>query len=240
MEVNLINLIYFLIIIPIVLIVSLLIWKLKINENNLLNIVVLSGLVFVVRFVLFFFKYSIGVMPYIKDILFYSLLAAFGVLFVAFYLKKVEKKSFKEIGWEMENIKKNVAFGFLSLIPLICLIPIMVQLTNIQVYLHVTWEKVILGIDFGLILAGIFEESIFRGIIHNNFLELTTEKKAVIFGALTFTATHVGYLPFDGFGIYYIFVFVMALLLSILRLKFNQLACYILHGGIVFLLVILS
>ncbi|MHA1382988.1 MAG: CPBP family glutamic-type intramembrane protease [Candidatus Helarchaeota archaeon] len=203
------------------------------------NIIVLSTLVFIVRFILIFFGYTIGIMPYLKDdILFYSLLALFGVLFTIFYLTKIEKKTFEEVGWEIKDIRKNVIFGLLSFIPLILMIPLLIILTGIQVVIQITWEKIILGICFGLLLAGIFEETMFRGIIQNDFMELTTEKKTVLLTTIVFTATHIGYLPFDGYGIYYIFVFIMALLLSILRLKLNLLSCYILHGGIVFILII--
>ena len=75
-----------------------------------------------------------------------------------------------------------------------------------------------------------------RSILYNR--GVTDENKAIIYTALLFTATHIFYLPFIGFGIYYIFVFIMALILSVLRVKFDQLSCAILHGGIVFILII--
>jgi len=103
--------------------------------------------------------------------------------------------------------------------------------------LDITWEKVVLGINFGL-LAGIYEEGMFRGIIQKHISTLTSDKRTIIFTALIFTATHLFYLPFIGYGIYYIFVFVMALLLSILKLKFDLLSCFILHAGIVFILIL--
>jgi membrane protease YdiL (CAAX protease family) len=116
--------------------------------------------------------------------------------------------------------------------------PVVLLLGNVLISMSITWEKIVLGIEFGLILGGFYEEVMFRGIIQNHFMKIITEKKAVLLTAGVFIATHMGYLPFTGFGIFYIFLSVMALLLSWLRLKCNQISCAILHGGIVFILVL--
>ena len=142
------------------------------------------------------------------------------------------------MGWKNENVGKNIIFGLLSFIPLILMFPLIIILIHIQVSFIITLDKLILGIGFGLILGGFYEETMFRGLIQDHVNSLTDEKKSVLLTAVIFTATHIGYLPFDGFGIIYVFVFVMRLLLSYLRLKFNQLACFILHGSIVLILVI--
>ncbi|MFX1451129.1 MAG: CPBP family intramembrane glutamic endopeptidase, partial [Promethearchaeota archaeon] len=209
------------------------------NNDSLFYIIALTILLFIIRFILIFFANTIGTMPYLKpDIIFYSLLTIFGVVATWIYVKYIEKTSFEDLGWKKENVGKNIIFGLLSFIPLILMFPLIIILVNIQVSFIITLDKLILGIGFGLILGGFYEETMFRGVIQNHVNSLTDEKKSVLLTAVIFTATHIGYLPFDGFGIIYVFVFVMGLLLSYLRLKFNQLACFILHGGIVFILVI--
>ena len=236
---NPINLIYFVIAVPIVLITFLLLLKLNKNKDALCYIIVLSILTFGIRFLLIFFDYTIGSMPYLKeDVIFYGLLSGFGVLMTWLYVTKVEQKTFEDYGWKLTDVKKNILFGLLFYIPLILMMPLIIILANIQISLHITWEKIMLGITFGIILAGIYEETMFRGVIQNHLSTLTDDNKAVLLTTIIFTATHIGYLPFIGYGIIYVFVFLMGLLLSILRLKYNQLACFILHGGIVFILVI--
>ena len=80
----------------------------------------------------------------------------------------------------------------------------------------------------------------FRGIIQKHLSELVnTQFKIIIYTAAIFTVTHIFYLPFTGFGIYYFFVFIMAIILSWLRIKVDQIACAIVHGGVVFILIIL-
>ncbi len=234
------NLFYFVIAIPIVLIAFPIISKLCKEKKTLSIIVVLSLLLFVVRLILVFFKDTIGIMPYlIEDVIFYSLLMVFGVFFTWFYVIKIEKPIFKDIRGEVEDVKKSVVFGLLAFVPLICLLPLVSFLTGIQISLNITLGKIIVAISFA-VLAGFYEETMFRGIIQNHLMEITNDndKKSIFLTAIIFTATHVFYLPFIGFGIFYIFVFIMALILSFLRVKIDLLACSILHGGIVFILII--
>jgi membrane protease YdiL (CAAX protease family) len=178
-------------------------------------------------------------MPYIKyDVIFYSLLTVFGVLFAYFYVKKIEKISLKNLGWDFKGIKKNIAFGLLAYVPLIAFFPLVIYITGITISFDIFWQKILIGIEFGLIMGGFFEEAIFRGIIQKHLNSITDPKKSIIYTALIFVATHLFYLPFDGFGIYYYFITLMAILLSILRYKLNLLSCSILHGGIVFILIL--
>ncbi|MHA1696780.1 MAG: CPBP family glutamic-type intramembrane protease [Candidatus Helarchaeota archaeon] len=233
------NLDYFIIVAPITILAYFILKRLQKFDKPLLMIITLSVILFFVRFMLIFYSSSIGVMPYVyPNLLFYSLLSILGIVFSIIYVKKVLELDFKDIGWKFKNIKKNVIYGFLSYIPLIALFPLILYLVGLKISFNFTWDKIILGIEFGIILGGFYEETMFRGVIQKYFNSITTEKKSIIFTAITFTATHIGYLPFTGFGIYYIFVFIMALILSFLRYKLDLLACSILHGGIVFILII--
>ena len=234
-----INLVYFILVIPVVILFYFIDSRLRKKNNNALNIVVLSILLFTVRLCLVLFGNTIGIMPYlVEDVVFYVLLLCFGIGFTMIYVLKIEKTSFKELGWEAQDYKKSVLYGLLGFIPLVCLFPVMILLTNIQISIAITLEKVVVALCF-TILGAFYEELMFRGIIQNKYKEMfPDDKKVILFTALTFTLTHLFYLPFIGFGIFYIFVFIMALLLSVLRLKTDQLACAILHGGIVFILII--
>ncbi|MBD3255483.1 MAG: CPBP family intramembrane metalloprotease [Candidatus Lokiarchaeota archaeon] len=244
MTINPTNLWYFLIALPISIFFSFFISKLykKEEENNLLIIISLSILLFFVRLLLVFFADTIGIMPYIKeDLLFYPLLLAFGLLFTGFYVQKIEKKKLKDIGFEIDNRVKSFLFGFLGIFLLLGMTPVLILLTGIKLTqnINIFLEKVIIAICFGL-LGAIYEEVMFRGVIQNHISQHISKNYRIgLYTAIIFTLTHLFYLPFIGFGIYYIFVFMMALLLSWLRIKSGLIACAFTHGGIVFILIIL-
>lgn len=240
MEFYAINLLYFIIVIPIILIAYPILSRLCKEDRHLLIIIALSLLLFSVRFVLIFFQETIGIMPYlVEDIVFYSLLMVFGVVITLFFTFKIENTTLEEIGGKVEDVKKSIFYGLIGLIPLLLLLPLIVMLADIQISFDITPGKISVAISF-TVLAAVYEEIMFRGIIQNHINELNNEKDAqtILFTAVVFTVTHLFYLPFIGFGIFYIFVFIMALLLSLLRIKADLLACAILHGGIVFILII--
>lgn len=234
-----ISLLYFLIITPIVVVSYILMYKFINKIKPYLKIILLGIFLFIVRFVLVFFQDSIGIMPYIlPNVIFYGLLAVFGVLLTILYVKKIENISFKEIGWEIKNTKETIIYTIISYVILFLMLPVIIFLAEISISLLITWEKIVIGILFGIFLGGFYEETMFRGIIQNELNSIFDNKKSIILTSIVFVATHLGYLPFTGYGIFYFFIFIMAILLSILRYKANQVACFILHGGIVFILII--
>ena len=239
MEFYPINLVYFIVTIPIAVLFYRIVLKIKIQNKSLMKIFILSVFLFIVRINLVFFSDTIGIMPYLKeDVIFYTILMIFGVMMTILYVSKIEKVSFKEIGWNIQDVKKSIVYGLIGYVPLVCFFPLILLLANIQISIAITIGKIIVALSFA-ILGGFYEEIMFRGIIQNKFSDLfNDDKKIIFFTALTFTLTHLFYLPFIGFGIFYIFVFVMAVILSILRIKSDQLACAILHGGIVFILIV--
>lgn len=239
MQFNLISLLYFIIVSPVVAFVLIFLKRVAKHEKSGAIIVVLSALLFFVRLMLVFFQEWIGIMPYVKDdVLFYGFLTVFGVVFSIYYVMNVEEIGFRDIGFDVQKHKYNLIFSALGFVPLILLLPLVSILGEIPLSLDITVDKLILGMLFGWILGGFYEEVMFRGVIQNHFAEIWGEKKAIVPTAVVFTATHIFYLPFDGFFIYYIFLFVMALILSLFRYLFNQLACFMVHGGIVFILIL--
>ncbi|MFX0100651.1 MAG: hypothetical protein ACFFCS_13840, partial [Candidatus Hodarchaeota archaeon] len=144
MEIHAINLLYFVISLPIILLTYPILSKLvkKDEKYNEFIIITLSILLFLVRFVLVFFKDTIGIMPYlVEDVVFYPLLVVFGLLITFYYLKMVERVSFVEIGWQSDNVMKSIGKGLLGFIPLVGMFPLMMFLTGIQVSFTLTWEK---------------------------------------------------------------------------------------------------
>lgn len=206
------------------------------------KVISLTILLFVIRLILVFFGETIGIMPYlVEDVLFYILLLIFGLAFTFFYLYRIEKKNLKDIGFESDNILKSILYGIIGILPLMAMTPLMVLLTDITLPIPptITIGKIIIALSFTL-LGALYEEIMFRGIIQDHLSEtMDNDWKVIILTAAIFTATHVFYLPFTGFGIYYIFVFVMATILSWLRIHRDQISCAIVHGGIVFILIIL-
>lgn len=236
---NPINLLYFAIVAPIVVLTGFFLMKWDKERSRTLKVLSLTILLFVVRIILVVFADSIGIMPYLEhDLVFYSLLTIFGVIFTMVFVFKVEKSTLQQIGWKSRDLKKSVLYGALGYLPLIAFLPLVLLLTGIEVSLTITWQKIILGVEFGLILGGFFEETMFRGIIQDYLSRKLSKKMTVFLTALLFTATHLWYLPFTGYGIYYFFVLLMAFILSLLRLKADLIASAILHGGIVFVLII--
>lgn len=213
-------------------------------EQNGLIVAGACLLLFIVRILLVAFQATIGVMPYIvDDVIFYGLLAVFGVGFTVGYVRWVERRPWDELGLARTRSAgwaKSLGAGLAGFLPLVALFPLLIALGGVQVSTAVTWEKVFLGITFGLVLGGFYEEVMFRGVVQARVGELAGHDapKTVLLTATLFTVTHLGYLPFTGYGIFYLFLFVMALELSVLRLKFGLGACAVLHGGIVFVLVL--
>ncbi|MHA1820591.1 MAG: CPBP family intramembrane glutamic endopeptidase [Promethearchaeota archaeon] len=201
----------------------------------------MSALLFLVRIFLVVFKIYIGTVPFlIFNSWFYIILCAFGLSASFYYTKYIEKASFSSIGYnfQIKDFKKAVILLISAFIVLILIGLVALNIVGIVLNLSIYPDKVIVALFFGLLLGGIYEEIMFRCFMQNYFQNITDAKKTIIYTALIFTLTHIGYLPFAGFGIFYLFLFVMALFLSALRYFGNQLFCFILHGGIVFILVI--
>ena len=241
MEFYLINLTYFLIALPIATTFFFIIFKVKKRKEEApaLIISLLSIMLFLIRFLLIFYEDTIGIMPYLEeDVIFYSLLTGLGLFMTWFYVRKVEKITFKDLGWKIDKVGRSVFYGILGFIPLISMFPLMIVLTDIQISVEITFSKLIVGVGFA-VLGAFYEEIMFRGIIQDKLRILMdgSKLKIGILTAFIFTITHLFYLPFTGFGMYYVFVFIMAIILSVLREKVDQLACAILHGGIVFILI---
>lgn len=211
------------------------------KKNNHMGVVLfLTGGLFFVRIMLVVFADTIGKMPNVQpEVVFYGILTGFGVFYSVYMVKRVENRSWSDFGWNRSNLGKNILLGLLSLLPLFAFLPLILLTTGLKILSPITWEKIFLAISFGLILGGFYEEVLFRGIIQYHVGQITTKRRTIILTAIIFVATHVGYLPFDAFGIYYLFLFIMALELSYLRARFNSVVCCVLHGGIVFILVLL-
>ncbi len=235
------NLLYFLIVTPPICALFYCINRFVKRDSHVQRILLISVALFFVRIMLVFFAGSIGVMPYVRpELVFYSLLTAFGVVFSICNVKFVEKQTFTDFGWHSRDLKKNVLAGILGLLPLFAFLPVVYFAAHFTISSGFTVEKLVIASTFGLILGGFYEEVMFRGIIQFHLGQITTKNRTIVGTAIIFVLTHVGYLPFDGFGIYYWFLLIMALELSYIRSRYSAVSCAILHGGIVFILVLLA
>jgi membrane protease YdiL (CAAX protease family) len=235
------NLLYFLVVLPPICALFYCIGRFVKKESHVQRIVLLSIALFFVRIMLVVFAGSIGVMPYVRpELVFYGLLTAFGVAFSIFNVKYVEKQAFSDFGWHSRGLMRSVLVGILGLLPLFAFLPVVYFAAHITISSSFTIEKLIIASIFGLILGGFYEEVMFRGIIQFHLGQITTKNRTIIYTATIFVLTHIGYLPFDGFGVYYWFLLFMALELSYVRSRYNAVSCAILHGGIVFILILLT
>lgn len=210
------------------------------KDKHVQRILLISIALFFVRIMLVAFADSIGVMPYVQpELVFYSVLTVFGVAFSICNVKYIEKQTLAFFGWHSSNIKKDVLVGVLGLLPLFAFLPVIYFSTHITISSEITLGKLILAATFGLVLGGFYEEVMFRGIIQFHVGQITTKNRTIAYTAIIFVLTHVGYLPFDAFGVFYWFLLLMALELSFIRSRYSAIPCAIIHGGIVFALILL-
>ncbi|MHA1734346.1 MAG: lysostaphin resistance A-like protein [Promethearchaeota archaeon] len=234
------NLLYFTAVAPAVSVVGVILWRYA-KERPLARVGVICVTLFFVRLSLTLFEDTIGIVPKVlPDVVFYSVLAAFGITFAWAYARKVEGLGWSELGWSREHIGLNIAAGLLGFVPLALTSLLPLRLGVIEPVNEVTWQKVVVGVTFGWILGGFYEEVVFRGVVQFRLSESLRPVPAILLTAAIFTASHLWYLPFAGYGVLYLFVLEMALLLGFLRWKVGQLACFVLHGGVVFVLVLLT
>lgn len=231
--------IYFIVVIPVLFIIAQLIKKEIIKKNNKKIIFYLVIATFFVRFFLVFFKGLIGSMPHLKEtVFFYLTLSIFGNLIAYFYITKYEEKKIGDYGFLLNNWKISLKRAMIWSIPLLLMFPLILFAGNLQLSFP-NWERFVIATAFGLGLGGFYEEVMFRGVIQMRLKEEVGEKQIIKYMALIFTATHIFYLPLEAHGLYYIFVFVMGYILSYIKEKYDDLfACSLLHGGIVFIMIL--
>jgi len=138
------NLLFFAIVTPIVLLTCFLLMKRDKEQNRIFIIIVLGVLLFIVRIFLVPFADTIGIMPYLKyDIIFYTLLTLFGVIFTILFVLYVDRSTMQDIGWKSKDLKKSIFYGLISYLPLIAFMPLILFLTGLEVSLTITWEKLV-------------------------------------------------------------------------------------------------
>jgi len=114
------------------------------EQNRIFIIIVLGVLLFIVRIFLVPFADTIGIMPYLKyDIIFYTLLTLFGVIFTILFVLYVDRSTMQDIGWKSKDLKKSIFYGLISYLPLIAFMPLILFLTGLEVSLTITWEKLV-------------------------------------------------------------------------------------------------
>lgn len=204
----------------------------------LLRVSVILGILFLTRILLIIFP--VGIFPSLEpDIIFYASVLAAGTAFMMLYLLKIEDVSLEELGFKRNRMILGLIFGVLASFGLLLLSALaLIPFSGIPINLYLTPEKIAVAVLFAL--GGIYEETFFRGLLQNYFQEKYGEYRAILIQSGLFLAIHIGYLPFTGFGIYYLIIFSMALVLGVLRSKFDLYSSSTCHVLYVFLAALVS
>lgn len=237
MPINLENLIFFAVFLPIVVAALLIVSKLKERcpQKIWLRFLIIEIVLFLTR--VFLLVFDLGSFPDLEmDPLFYALAFFMGLGFMYVYVTKIEGATLKSVGWffKVNNVGKQLLYGFLGCIALlIASVGLMAVLLDYQLStdLSIGADQFITALFFGL--GAIYEEWFFRGLIYQK-TDLTSIQKISI-SSLMFLGIHVGYLSFTGYGVYYITMAIMALMLGYLAYKLGIISSATAHGFYVFI-----
>lgn len=180
-----------------------------------------------------------GIFPLlVADVPFYAALAGSGVAAFLAYLWLVERRSLASLDWRPATAASQmVAGGGVLLATLLVCPAIVIAATGVGVNLAPDWDMLGVGFFFGVPLAGIVEEGLFRGVLLERLMESTTPGRAIVAQAALFSMAHLGYFPWPSHGIFYVMLFVLGLVWGWTAHRFGLLAAAIAHGGLVLLTV---
>lgn len=231
------NLLFFAAFLPIVfvalLIVNLL--KNKYPEKIWIRFLVIEMVLFLTR--VFLLLFNMGSFPELEmDPVFYTLAFFMGLVMMFVYVTKIERINLSEIGWKLKNnhVEKQILLGLVGCVVLLIVsVGLMMLLIDYELNtsLSVDANQFITALFFGL--GAIYEEWFFRGLIHKQESLSSTQK--VLISSAMFLGIHIGYLSFIGFGVYYITMAMMALLLGFLAEKVGIISSATAHGVYVFI-----
>ena len=236
------NLFYFVIFTPILIGALLIAYKFNDEKYRYLRFGIIIGIFLLTR--IFLTIFNVGIFPsLVNDILFYVLAFTMGMVLVCIYAIKIENKDLKQMFWWPEDKVKRIYSILFGIGGAIVILLIATGLMSIfgppAINLETEIDGIIVAIFFGL--GAIYEEIFFRSILQNTLTEdLQDENKAILIQALLFTFIHLFYLPFDGYGILYLTIFLMALILGFLKSKQGLVASILAHGLFVFLASMLT
>ena len=150
------------------------------------------------------------------------------------------KKTWKLVGIDINNSKRNFIFyflrGFLLSVILISLILVLIITTQSGYWIGKISPEIIINAIFLILGVGLAEELIFRGWLLEELKNQFGLKKAILSQALIFSIVHIGFdLPFWEMISVLTGLFLLGILLSLIRFKDkNSLwGCIGLHGGLV-------
>ena len=180
-----------------------------------------------------------GIFPLLKaDVPFYAALAGSGLAAFLAYLWLVERRSFASLDWRPATaVSQMVAGGGVLLATLLVCPAIVIAATGVGVNFAPHWDMVDVGFFFGVPLAGVVEEGLFRGVLLERLMASTTPGRAIVAQAALFSLAHLGYFPLPGDAIFYVMLFVLGLVWGWTAHRFGLIAAAIAHGGLVLLTV---
>ena len=179
---------------------------------------------------------GIGVGTQELSMLLFSLPIAILWIYVAYRL--IERASWKDLGWNLSNIKREISFGVLLGAALFLLVNLETAFTK-KPTINVDAEiaVILFVVSFGV--ASWQEENIYRGYLQPKLRAVMVKWRANVFQAILFSITHIGYWQFTSalpFLMGLAVVALMGFILGYYRQHYGSLiAPFIAHGMVDFL-----
>ena len=161
-----------------------------------------------------------------------------AILWIIIAYRRIERASWKDLGWSLSHLKRELLFGVLIGIVLV------VFRRPDEIFAHRPILHIPLADAFVIFLAsfGIAswqEENIYRGYLQPKLEALSGRGTAIIVQAVLFSLAHMGYYGFDASPQFFLGLGELAavgILLGLYRYRFNSLvAPFIAHGLLDFL-----
>ncbi len=225
MPIELSNLLFFAVFLPIIIIALLFLigLKNKLPKKVIIRIITIELVLFSTR--IFLLIFDMGQFPdLVYDPLFYLLALVMGAGFMYYYVRKIEEKKLTEFGWKItDDLWKQIGIGIGAAIILL-LVSLALQLLitdkTFSMRPSYNWDLMLTALFFGL--GAFYEEWFFRGFLFT--YDKWSEREQIILSSIMFFAIHIGYLPVEGYFIYYLLMLLFSFILGILGKKVGIIA----------------
>lgn len=239
MPIDLSNLLFFAVLIPIIIIALLFLigLKKKIPQKMTIRIITIELVLFSTR--IFLIIFDMGQFPdLVYDPLFYFLALVMGAGFMYYYIRKIEEKKLTKFGWKItDDFWKQIGIGITTAFILLLFslaLQLLITDKTFSMNINYSWDLIHTAIFFGL--GAFYEEWFFRGLLFT--YDKWSERRQIVLSSVMFFAIHIGYLPVQGYFIYYILMLIFSFSLGILGKKVGILASGTCHFLYVLLAII--
>jgi len=161
-----------------------------------------------------------------------------AIVWIIIAYRRIERASWKDLGWSLSHIKREIIFGVLIGIILVVLRR-SGEIFPHRPILHVPLRNALVVFLASFGVASWQEENIFRGYLQPRLKALAGKGAAIILQALLFSLAHIGYYRFETSSHFFLGLVELAavgLILGVYRHRLNSLvAPFIAHGLLDFL-----